>query len=80
MTTINNTTMIIETSRVEALIARISDESFALALAKREIFELKYALEKAKEVRIALEGMIERGENFDGYSPPQLLQGCGIDC
>ena len=72
MTTINTTTtnetMIIETSRVEALIERITSEGFALCLAKMEIENLKYALDKANKRMEWLEGMIERGESFEQWN------------
>jgi len=66
MTTATMTT--IETSKIENLIDRISSEGFALCLAKREIENLKYLLDKANKRMEWLEGMIERGENFEQWN------------
>jgi hypothetical protein len=60
--------MIIETSRVEALIERITSEGFAFCLAKKEIENLKYELAKANKRMEWLEGMIERGESFEQWN------------
>ena len=68
MTTATNETMIIETSKIENLIDRISSEGFALALAKKEIENLKYELAKANKRMEWLEGMIERGESFEQWN------------
>ena len=68
MTTATNETMIIEISKVEALIERITSEGFALCVAKMEIGSLKYELDKANKRMEWLEGMIERGESFEQWN------------
>ena len=62
------TTMTIEVSKVEKLIERISSEGFALCLAKKEIENLKYELDKANKRMEWLEGLIERGESFEQWN------------
>jgi len=61
-------TMTIEVSKVEKLIERISSEGFALCLAKKEIENLKYELDKANKRMEWLEGLIERGESFEQWN------------
>ena len=61
-------TMTIEVSKVEKLIERITSEGFSLCLAKKEIENLKYELDKANKRMEWLEGMIERKESFEQWN------------